>query len=143
MIAEYAVPWVATESKHARDLAIKWIRSRNESVASAGWCTYSGIVAARPDDELDLKEIEALLEEVEHEIETAQNRVRYTMNGFVISVGCYVKPLNRKAKALARRLGKVEVDLGETACKVPLAAQYIEKVEKMGRLGKKRKTIKC
>ena len=37
----------------------------------------------------------------------------------------------------------VSVDMGETACKVPLATEYIEKIERLGRVGKKRKTIKC
>ena len=36
-----------------------------------------------------------------------------------------------------------EVELGGTSCKVPLASEPIAKVEKAGRLGKKRKTIKC
>jgi hypothetical protein len=33
--------------------------------------------------------------------------------------------------------------MGETACKVPLATEYIEKVEALGRIGQKRKTIRC
>jgi len=31
----------------------------------------------------------------------------------------------------------------ETACKVPLATEYIEKIEKSGRIGKRRKTLRC
>ncbi len=143
MISEYTVPWVATESEHGRALALEWMKSRKESVASSGWNTYSGLLAVRPDDELDLAEIKALLKRIEKEIGTAPNRVKYTMNGFVIAVGCYVAPLSKQAKALAKKLGKVEVEMGGTACKVPLAAETIAKVEKMGRLGKKRKTIKC
>ena len=73
----------------------------------------------------------------------APNRVRYCMNGFVISVGAYVTPLAKKAKALAKKLGKVEVDMNGTACKVPVALETIEKIESMGRIGKKRKTIRC
>jgi hypothetical protein len=65
------------------------------------------------------------------------------MNGFVISVGTYVKPLLKHAKAVAKKIGAVEVDMGDTACRVPLATAYIAKVEKMGRVGKKRKTMKC
>jgi len=37
----------------------------------------------------------------------------------------------------------VEVDMGETACKVPLAADYIRKAQARGSMGKKRKTAKC
>ena len=65
------------------------------------------------------------------------------MNGFVISVGTYVKPLLKDAKRVAKAIGKVEVDMGDTACRVPLATDYIKKVEGMGRIGKKRKTARC
>ena len=143
MISEYTVPWVATESKHARTLALEWMKSRKESVASSGWNTYSGHVTVTPDDQLDLVEIKAPLKRIESEIDTAPNRVKYTMNGFVIAVGSYVAPLAKQAKALAKKLGKVEVEQGNTSCKVPLATETIAKVEKAGRLGKKRKTIKC
>ena len=143
MISEYTVPWVATESKHGRALALAWMKSKQELVATSGWNTYSGIVAVTPDDELDLPEIEGLLKRIEREIDGAQNRVRYTMNGFVIAVGCYVPALAKQAKALAKKLGKVHVDQGDTACKVPLATEMIVKVEQAGRQGKKRKTIKC
>ena len=77
------------------------------------------------------------------QIGQAPNRVIMCMNGFVISVGSYVQPLLKQAKAIARKIGKVEVDMGDTACKVPLALEYIEKVEQAGRVGKKRKTMKC
>jgi hypothetical protein len=143
MISEYTVPGVATESKHARELALKWIKSKKENVASAGWCTYAGILATRPDEELDLAEIKGLLHHVADNIHKAPNRVRYTMNGFVIAVGGYVKRLLTEAKATAKKIGVVEVNMGPTACKVPFAPDYIAKMESADRIGKKRKTMKC
>ncbi|MEM7586858.1 MAG: DNA alkylation repair protein [Acidobacteriota bacterium] len=141
--SEYTVPWVASESEHGHELALEWMSSKQEHVACAGWSTYVGLVATKPDDELDLPEIESLLKRVEEEIDAAPNRVKYCMNGFVIAVGSYVEPLNPQAKATAEALGKVKVDMGDTYCKVPLATDYIAKVEKAGRAGKKRKTIRC
>jgi len=143
MISEYTVPGVVCENDSARDIAMKWIKSKTEAVAAAGWCTYSGILATRNDDDIDFAEVEALLEKIESEIAKAKNRVRYTMNGFVISVGGYVKALNKRAKLTAKKIGVVNCDVGETSCKVPLASEYILKIEKSGKLGKKRKTIKC
>ncbi len=143
MIAEYTVPGVANESPHSRELAMKWIKSRKPQVAAAGWTTYSGVVAIHPDDELDLKEVESLLKQIENSIDTMSNRVKYAMNGFVISVGGYVKPLAAQAKATAKKIGRVDVDVGDTACKIPLATEYIDKMEKTGRAFKKRKTMKC
>ena len=143
MIAEYNVPWVTVENPGARELALKWMKSRKELVAAAGWCTYSGIVAMTPDDALNFAEIEKLLGAVVKDIKAAKNRVRYTMNGFVIAVGSYVRPLSKQAKAVAKQIGPVTVDVGDTDCKIPLATAYIEKIESSGRLGQKRKTIRC
>jgi 3-methyladenine DNA glycosylase AlkD len=143
MIAEYTVPWVAVENPHARDLALEWMKSKKEGVACAGWCTYTGLVATQPDEALDLAEIEGLLGTVVKGMGSAPNRVRYTMNGFVIAVGSYAQPLLKEAKAAARQIGAVAVNVGETACKVPLATASIAKIEAAGRVGKKRKTIRC
>lgn len=143
MISEYTVPWVACESPLARELALKWIDAKKEHVARAGWNTYSGIVSTRADDELALEEIEGLLGRVERDIGRAPNRVRYCMNGFVIAVGASVKPLLARARAAAKKIGKVEVDMGDTECRVPDALATLKKIESMGRIGKKRKTMKC
>ena len=62
---------------------------------------------------------------------------------FVIAVGGYVAALTAKAKAAAKAIGPVDVDMGDTACKVPDAFAYITKIETMGRVGKKRKTAMC
>jgi 3-methyladenine DNA glycosylase AlkD len=143
MIAEYTVPWVAVENSAAAALAAKWIESKNEQVACAGWCTFSGLVATQPDSALDLAQIGALLASIPGRIGSAKNRVRYTMNGFVISVGIYVPPLLSAAKKIAKQLGAVSVDMGDTACTIPLATASIAKAEAAGKIGKKKKAILC
>jgi hypothetical protein len=65
------------------------------------------------------------------------------MNGFVIAVGTYVQALTDQALKTAAKMGPVSVDMDGTACKVPLATEYIQKVQKRGAIGKKRKTAKC
>jgi hypothetical protein len=94
-------------------------------------------------DAMYLAEIEGLLKTVVKGIGSAQNRVRYTMNGFVIAVGTYMKPLLKQAMDAARQIGVVSVDVGDTACKVRLASEHIEKIAATGRVGQKRKTIRC
>jgi 3-methyladenine DNA glycosylase AlkD len=143
MISEYTVPWVTVENPEACSLAVEWIKSQTAHVAAAGWCTYSGLLATKPDQELDLSEIENLLATIVKRINSAPNRVRYVMNNFIIAAGTYVKPLLKQAKAAARQVGTVSVDLGDTACVIRAAIPQIEKIESSGRLGKKRKTIRC
>lgn len=143
MLSEYTVAWAASESNYGRELALDWITSTQENIASAGWSTYSCLLALKKDEDLDLKEITELLEHIRIDIQAQPNRVRYAMNGFVISVGAYVVALTEKAKAIAAEIGKVNVNQGNTACKVPDAKAYIEKMEAMGKIGQKRKTVFC
>jgi hypothetical protein len=142
-LREYTVAWVAAESPHGRELALEWVESKKEGVASCGWATLSGLVAITDDAGLDLDELTLLLRRVQETIHRQPNRVRYTMNGFVIAVGSYVPDLTAVALQAAGRIGAVTVDMGGTACKVPGAAEYIQKVQRRGAIGKKRKTTKC
>jgi len=143
MLSEYTVPWVAAGSQHGRELALKWIDSKKEGIASAGWATLSSLVAIQNDADLDLAELTQLLQRVQKTIHQQPNRVRHTMNGFIISVGCYVPALTEVAIKTGQSIGNVSVDMGGTACKVPYAPDYIKKVQQRGTIGKKRKTAKC
>ena len=128
-ISEYTVSWVAAESDYGWELGMKWIDSPKEKIASAGWNTLSGVIAMKPDHELDIPTIRKLLQRIIKEIHSAPNRVRYTMNQFVIGVGGYIKELTKEAMETAKKIGDVYVDMGGTACKVPAAMDYIKKME--------------
>ena len=142
-LSEFAVPWVAAETKYGFELGMEWIQSDKERIAAAGWATLYNYASVNEDNVLDIEAYSTLLDKVGEESHQAQNRVRYTMNGFVIAIGCYVQGLTLQAKEVAKRIGKVQVDLGGTACKVPLATEYIKKVEDKGRIGNKRKMARC
>jgi len=137
------VAWVAAESRHGWELALEWIESKSELVATAGWATLSSLVAIREDDNLDLAKLKQLLARVQKTIHEQPNRVRHSMNGFVIAVGTHVRQLTELALKTGEKIGKVSVDMGDTSCKVPSAPEYIEKARKRGAIGKKRKTARC
>lgn len=143
MITEHTVPWVTVENLNGQELANEWIRSDQPHIASAGWRSYSGLLAVRADSALDFEEIKGYLKTVIKEIAQTENRVKSAMNGFVIAVGTYVSPLLADAKSAAIQMGVVSVDVGDTACKVPAANEYIAKAETAGKVGQKKKTIRC
>jgi len=142
MIEGHTVPWVAVENAAGPALAMKWIAAKDDGLKAVGWSVYSGLVSVIPDEQLNMKEIEGLLGKVVKEVHTAENRVRKAMNTFVICVGSYVTLLKKAAKDAAKTIGNVSVDVGETACKVPVALEYIAKTEMKGKGGKK-KTLRC
>ena len=118
------MPWVAAETDYGLELGLKWIKSDKETAASAGRGTLAYYAAVREDEMLDTRVYLQLLDTVKEEIHDGRNRVRYAMNGFVIAVGTYVEALTEKSKEIAKEIGKVSVDMGGTASKVPLANEY-------------------
>ncbi|WP_160725292.1 DNA alkylation repair protein [Bacillus sp. USDA818B3_A] len=143
LLAEYTVASVTAESPYALELAREWIESDEEMIAVSGWSTYANYLSITPDEKLDIEEIRNLLNRAENTIHQEKNRVRYVMNGFVISVGAYVMSLHKEAIRAAEAIGKVHVNMGNTACKVPLAVPYIKKIEERNKIGVKRKTCIC
>ncbi|WHY91147.1 DNA alkylation repair protein [Neobacillus cucumis] len=143
LLAEYTVAGVAAESQYALELAREWMRSEEEMIAVSGWSTYANYLSIAPDENLDITEIRHLLYQVEASIHEEKNRVRYVMNLFVICVGAYVISLYNEAMKVAEKIGKVHVDVGKTACKVPLAVDYIQKIDQKGKIGVKKKTCIC
>jgi 3-methyladenine DNA glycosylase AlkD len=142
-LCNYTVPWVAAGSQHGWEMALKWIESKKSNIAAVGWVTLVSLVGVKPDEELDLDALKKLLERVQKTIHDAPNGVKYSMNMFVISLAAYVKPLSDLATKTAEKIGRVGVDVGNTACKVPYAPDYIKKIKQRGAIGKKRKSAKC
>jgi 3-methyladenine DNA glycosylase AlkD len=143
MISGTPVPWVASEHPEGFSLAVKWIGSKNEQVARAGWNTLSALAATIPDANLPVARFGQLLDRVVREMPKAPDGVRYSMNNFVISAGTYLAPLAAKAIATARKLGPVTMDMGDTACQVPDAESYILKSRRGASVAPKRKTVRC
>jgi len=137
------VPWVAAGSPHGREMALKWIESEKGQVAAAGWATLVSLVSITDDAQLDLAELKRLMQRVQRTIHQAPDAVRPKMNGFLIAVGSYVKPLTDFAIQIGEEIGPVTADLGDNDCQIPSAPDYIRKVQKRGAVGKKRKSAKC
>ena len=143
MIASTIVPWAASEHPEGSDLALAWIDSPKELVAVAGWKSLCALAAVVPDDQLPMKAFSVLLDRVVKTMPSASDDVRYAMNVFVISCGTYLAPLGDKAIKTAHKIGHVDVDMGDTACKVPDAEDYILKARRGEPIAPKRKTVRC
>jgi 3-methyladenine DNA glycosylase AlkD len=103
----------------------KWMKNNDEWVGNFGWALLAKL--ARTDGRFSDEAVENYLKVIEGEIHRAKNRVRYSMNSALISIGVRNDKLQKQAIAAAARIGKVQVDHGDTDCKTPDAAQYILK----------------
>ena len=123
MCAGY-VSALAAESPHGATKVAQWLATPDGARRSAGWMLVGSIAMRNP----DVPEAWFLerLKEIERTLQAAPNDERYAMNQALICIGGRSPSLKKAALAAAKKIGKVEVDHGDTACKTPEAAPYLE-----------------
>ena len=129
-----AVGRVAAGSDHAIALADLWRRDRDEWTSALGWTVVAALAFGEATADSWLS---ARLDEIERGIAAAPNYTRHCMNSALIAIGGSRPALTERAIAAAKRIGKVEVDHGDSSCKTPDALPYIRKM-----LGRKKPAAK-
>ena len=124
MCAGY-VSALAAESPHGLAKAAKWLAAADEDLRCAGWWLVGSLAMRNP--EVPEAWFLARLREIERTLQAAPNGERYAMNQALICLGGRSPALRRAALAAAKKIGRVDVDHGDTACQTPEAALYIEK----------------
>ena len=109
----------------ARVKGEQWIGSHEEWPGRAGWHLVTHL--AMKNEDLPDAYFAVHLATIEVEIHASKNRVRDAMNNALIAIGIRNGALEELALTAAARIGKVEVDHGETGCKTPDAAEYIQR----------------
>jgi 3-methyladenine DNA glycosylase AlkD len=131
---------LASRTSLARSALERWVRADGEWVARAGWQLLAHLAMKDPD--LSESYFQPYLATIEQDIHQQKNRVREAMNGALIAIGLRSEQLQQAAIAIARRIGKVQVDHGETSCKTPDAEAYIRKAASRARAVKRVPNVK-
>jgi 3-methyladenine DNA glycosylase AlkD len=118
---------LASRTPRAQELMERWMGSDGEWIERAGWQVLA-ILAMREAD-LEDESLSDHLATIKSDIHASKNRVRDAMNSALIAIGIRNEKLEKKALTAAKKIGKVEVDHGETGCQTPDAAEYILKVK--------------
>ncbi len=127
MIASYLGNLVA-HTPFAKKKSEQWMKSDQEYSKQAGYDVLSAML--RDGIPVSNSDGEKYLRTIEKEIHNSPNRARHAMNTALIAIGSYMPQVTKQAIEAAKRIGKVEVDHGDTSCKTPDAIPYIEKVLK-------------
>jgi 3-methyladenine DNA glycosylase AlkD len=117
---------VVARSPVALEKGDEWRVSDNEWIAQAGWDIINWL--AMNDPRVPDSYFGARLDEIQAGIRTAKNRVRHAMNAGLIAIGGARPALKARALGIARGIGKVVVDHGETGCVTPDAVEYIARM---------------
>ncbi|MED3038454.1 DNA alkylation repair protein [Bacillus tropicus] len=103
----------------------EWTKSDDEWIGRAGWSLLANIAIKNKMLQDDF--FSPYLEEIKVNIHNEKNRKKEAMNRALIAIGIRNEDLERLAIEIAREIGKVQVDHGETSCKTPDAEPYIKK----------------
>jgi len=143
MLSDFVVAVTLAESDIAQEVADKWIASGQELRMSAGWSCYCWLLGNRPDTEFSKSKILNMLDTVKKTIHDSPERTKAAMNNFVSTVGVSFSPLNEQAMDAAKKIGTVEVKRDNKKSSILNAYDSIQKQVDKGRIGFKRKYVRC
>ena len=142
MLSDYvvAVTLAETDIAFAQGVSDRWIDSGKDLWMSAGWCCYAWLLGSRPDTAFDTGKLRAMLFRARETIHAQPERTRHAMNLFVAAVGVSYSPLHGEALETARAVGAALEKMG---IKPSSAAAEIEKAAEKGKIGFKRRYVRC
>lgn len=143
MLSDFVVAVTLAETDIAQEVSDKWIASGEELKMSAGWSCYCWLLGNRPDSEFSEEKIADMFELIKSTIHDAPERTKYAMNYFIYTVAVSYLPLHDKAVEVATEVGPVEVNPGTAKSKLLNASVNIKKMVEKGKVGFKRKHVRC
>ncbi|KAA3635918.1 MAG: DNA alkylation repair protein [Calditrichaeota bacterium] len=119
---------LVAKTKFAETKHKKWVKAKDDFIKQCGYTVLTSLLMHGAD--FSKGELKELLKMIEKNIHSESNRAKHAMNMTLISIGIYREDMREMAIKTAEKIGKVDVDHGETSCKTPDAIPYIEKAVK-------------
>lgn len=142
-LSDYVVAVTLSESDIAQNVADNWIASGDELKMSGGWSCYCWLLGNRQDNEFSESKISNMLDIVKSSIHDSPERTKSVMNNFIYTAGISYFPLHEKAVETAKEVGIVEVKRDKKKPSFINGYESIQKEIDRGRLGFKRKYVRC
>jgi len=143
MISDYIVAVTLSESDLAQKISDKWIRSGEDLKMSAGYSCYCWLLGNRKDNEFDKGKLLEMIQMVKENIHEAPFNTKNAMSNFLYTVAISYVPLHKEAFSIAEELGEIELRKEDKKKKVLIPIETIQKELDRGRLGFKRKYVRC
>lgn len=143
MLSDYVVAVTLSEADIAQKVADKWIASGEELRMSAGWSCYCWLLGSCPDDMFAQDKLSRMLKQTVLTIHDAPERTKHSMNNFLYTLATSYLPLHEAAVAAVKAAGPVQITDKTGTSKYLSAEANIQKMSERGKLGFKRKHVRC
>lgn len=131
MVLDWIVAVSLAEMPFGISLAEEWILSEEPDKQATGWYAYCCMLGCRHDREFSKNRVAALLDRVKRKWQNNDTRLAQNMTYFVVCVGVSYLPLHDNALEIADFPG------------LENARAQILKAKEKGRLGFKRRAVRC
>ncbi len=108
-----------------KETLLGWTKSPDEWIGRAGWMGVTAMVM-EPGTFTDV-ELDGFISSLEKGIHRTKNHVKDARLCLLITIGSLSDALETRALAVARRIGPIDVDHGDTACETPDPLTHIPK----------------
>lgn len=119
------VAHLTAEGPHSRSRADAWLAAGDETKRCMGWSLVAALALC--DENTPDSWFTQRLTEIDKSIQSSPNAQREAMLHALIAIGCRSAALRKSVSASAGRIGKIEIDHGDTACKTPEVLPTLEK----------------
>lgn len=143
MISDFIVSVTLAEADIGTEVADDWIESDKELTVSAGWKTYEWMLGTRKNETFDEQRLKELIEMIPTRFESQPPRAQLSMVDFLQAVAISYPPLHEEALKVAKLIGRKEIKLSDSKSRIVDPFADIVSEVKKGRLGFKRKHVRC
>jgi 3-methyladenine DNA glycosylase AlkD len=115
---------LVAKSQHTKHLMKAWLTSDDEWQGQVAWNLVNVMASNK---KLSDEVFDDYLSTIETSIHKQHNRVKHAMNMALISIGIRSPALEQGALKVAKAIGRVDVDHGQTGCTTPEVSSYIKR----------------
>jgi 3-methyladenine DNA glycosylase AlkD len=128
MIADYYSMEILVKTDFIDEKIVNWTKSNNNHIKK---CGFSALYAkAKLDKNAPDSFFIPYIHQVEKEILDAENWVKESMNYSLVYIGGRSGELNLLCRAVAKKIGKIKINYGDSSCITIDALNYLEKSAK-------------
>lgn len=143
MISDFIVSVTLSESDIAQEVSDGWIKSGEDLRMSAGYSCYCWLLGNRKDSEFQPEKISRMLDQMKDSIGDAPRNAKAAMSNFLYTVGISYMPMHEKALSIAEELGTLTLNPDKKKSSTVTPSENIRKEIERGRLGFKRRYVRC
>ena len=125
MLSERGIAELASSNVKAWQIAEKWIQSKDEMTACAGYSLYMTLFTKTDNRLMDVEKIKTMLISMSNRIHHELPHLQYAMNNCLIMAGIHIDPIYEFCLELANSIGYVKPTVAINNCNIQSASDYL------------------